>query len=132
MPAAQSLLKNANDLNISAAHWADHNWSAEWRTNSTRLRAFIPDVGSHTTGMPLPRLAWVRLNRLRTGVGRFRSNMHRWGVAPSAACECGVEEQTADHVILGCPIYRAPSGAHGLHVLDDDTTQWLLDTCPDI
>jgi len=78
--------------------------------------------------MTLPRRAWVRLNRLRTGVGRFRSCLYKWGMASFAACECGAE-QTVDHVVLHCPIHRPP---HGLTVLDDETTEWLLNTCPDI
>ena len=52
--------------------------------------------------------------------------------AVSAACECGAEEQTADHVILECPMYRAPNGSHGLLSVDDDTVTWLLEVCPDI
>ena len=82
--------------------------------------------------MDLIRLAWVRLNRLRTGVGHFRSLMHTWGLTPNAACEWGAEEQTADHVILECPMYRAPNGTHGLLSVDDDTVTWLLEECPDI
>jgi len=31
----------------------------------------------------------VLLNRLRTGVWRFRSCLHKWGMAPFALCECG-------------------------------------------
>jgi len=31
---------------------------------------FHPDTGTHFPGMTLPRRAWVRLDRLRTGVGR--------------------------------------------------------------
>ena len=60
--------------------------------------------------MSLTRTAWAKLNRLRTGVGRFCSSMHNWGVAFSAKCECGAGEQTADHIILTCPIHRAPQG----------------------
>jgi len=37
-------------------------------------------------------------NRLCTGVGRFRFCIHKWGMAPSAVCECGGEEQTGDTV----------------------------------
>jgi len=81
--------------------------------------------------MTLPRRAWVRLNRLRTGVGRFRSCLYKWGMASSAACECGAE-QTVEHVIVHCPIHRPPHGLHGLTVLDDETTEWLLITCPDV
>jgi len=82
-------------------------------------------------GMTLPRRAQVRLNRLRTGVGRFRSWLYKWRMASSAACECGAE-QTVDHVVLQCPIHRPPHGLHGLTVLDDETIEWLLNTCPEI
>jgi len=77
--------------------------------------------------MTLPRIAWVRLNRLRTDVGRFRSCLYERGMASSAACECGAE-QTVDHVVLNW----TPHGLHGLMVLDNETTEWLLNTCPDI
>jgi len=51
---------------------------------------------------------------------------------PSAACECGAEEQTVDQVVLQCPIYRTPHGVQGLAVLEDETIEWLLNTCPEI
>jgi len=53
-------------------------------------------------------------------------------MASSAACECGAEKQTVDHVVLQCPIHWPPHGLHGLTVLDDETTEWLLNTCPEI
>jgi len=37
------------------------------------------------------------------------------------ACECGVEEQAVDHVLLQCAFDRYPRGVHGLAVLDDET-----------
>jgi len=37
-----------------------------------------------------------------------------------------------DHVVLQCPIQRPPHGLHGLTVLDDETIEWLLNTCPEI
>ena len=73
-----------------------------------------------------------RFNHFRTGVGRFRSCLYKWGMAFSAACECGAEEQTADHVVLQSPIQRPPDGLHVLTVLDDGTTQWLLNSCLEI
>ena len=128
VPAAQLLLSEASNHNISVALWADYKWSAEWNSNTTKLRTFIPDAGSRTLGASLPRQAWVRLNRLRTGVGLFRSTAHRWGVVASPSCECGAEEQTADHIINNCNIFRPPRGEEGLRVLDDETKQWLLST----
>jgi len=130
VPAAQQLINFSDNNNIRAAQWANHQWNAEWEDYPTRLRTLIPDTGTYT--MTLPRRAWVRLNRLRTGVGRFRSCWYKWGMGSSAACECGEEEQTVDHAVLQCPIYRPPHGLHGLMVLDDETTEWLLNTCPEI
>ena len=95
--------------------------------NAFKLRGFVPETGARPVGMGLPRAAWVKLNRLRTGVGRFHSSMHKWGLAPSPNCECGASEQTADHVLTACPIHRAPHGARGLTVLDDETRCWLND-----
>jgi len=54
------------------------------------------------------------------------------GMAPSAACDCGTEEQIVDHVVLQCPIHRPPHGLHGLTVLDDGTIEWLLNACPEM
>ena len=88
-----------NTEGTCAEHWANHQWNAERADNPIGLRTFIPDTGTHPpSGMTLPRRAWVRLSRLRTGVGRFRSCLYKWGMASSAACECGAEEQTVDHV----------------------------------
>jgi len=50
----------------------------------------------------------------------------------SAACECGAEEQTVDHVVFQMFNPLAPHGLHGLTVLDDETTEWLLNICPEI
>jgi len=73
-----------------------------------------------------PQKSLVRFNRLRTSVGLFRSCLYKWGMTSSAACECGAEEQTVDHVVLQCPINRPPLGLHGMTALDDKTTEWLL------
>jgi len=100
VPAAQQLI-NFSD-NIRAVQWADRQWNAEWADNPTRLHTSIPDTGTHPPGMTLPRRAWIRLNHLRTSVGRFRSCLYKWGMASSAAYECGAE-QIVDPVVLHCP-----------------------------
>ena len=121
MPGARNLLDNLARLGIRASEWTNHKWETEYCENASRLRAFVPETGARPVGMGLPRAAWVKLNRLRTGVGRFHSSMHKWGLAPSPNCECGASEQTVDHVLTACPIHRAPHGARGLTVLDDET-----------
>jgi len=36
------------------------------------------------------------------------------------------------HVVLQCPIHQPPHWLHGLTVLNDETTKWLLNTFPEI
>jgi len=117
-------------LRTTKAVLAVFNLFKKWLENTTRLRTFIHDIGT-------PLLEWPRQEqrgsgRLRTGVGRLRSCLHKWGIAPSAACECGEVEQTVDHVVLHCPIHWSPCGAHGQTFLDDETIEWQLNTCPEI
>ena len=132
VPAARNLLDNLARLGIRASEWKNYKWNAEYCENASRFRAFVPRTGARPVGMGLPRAAWVKLNRLRTGVWRFHSSMHKWDLAPSPNCECGASEQTANHVITACPIHRAPHGARGLTVLDDETRCWLNNTTASI
>ena len=121
VPAVRNLLHNLARLGIRVSEWKNHKWKTEYCENVSRLRAFVPGTGARPVGMDLPRIIWVKLNRLWTGVGRFHSSMHKWGLAPSPNCECGASEQTADHVLTAFPIHRAPHGARSLTVLDDET-----------
>ena len=111
VPAARNLLDNLAGLGVRASEWTNHKWKAEYCENTFKLRVFVPGTGPRLVGMGLPPAAWVKLNRLRTGVGRFHSSMHRWGLAPSPNCECSASEETADHVLIACPIH----GARGLY-----------------
>ena len=89
------------------------------------LGVYIPRVSTRPIGMSLTRTAWFKLNCLRTGIERFGSSMHKWGLASSVKCECGASELTADYIILTCPTHRASRGIMGLTVLDDETRCWL-------
>ena len=103
VPAARSLLENLARLGIRASEWINHKCKTEYCKGAFRLRDFVRKIGARPVGMGLPRAAWVKLNRLRTGVGQFHSSMHKWGLALSSNCECGASEQTADHVLTACP-----------------------------
>ena len=121
VPAARNFSNNLARLGIRASEWTNHKWKTEYCENASRLCVFVPGTSSRPVGMGLPRAAWVKLNRLRTGVGQFHSSIHEWGLALSPNCECGASEQTADHVLTACLIHRAPHGARGWTVLDDET-----------
>ena len=123
--ATRNLLDNLARLGIRASEWKNYKWKTEYCENASRLRVFVPGTGARPVGISLPRAAWVKLNRLRTGIGRFHSSMHKWGLAHSPNYKCGAPEQTVEHVLTAFPIHRAPHGARGLTVLDDETRCWL-------
>ena len=108
VPAARKLLHNLSELGIRAAQWTKLTWDAGYSKITSALCVYNPKMSTNPIEMSLTRTASVKLNRLRTGVGRFDSSMHKWGLASSAKCKCGASEQTADSIILTCPIHRAP------------------------
>ena len=77
VPGAQNLLDNLARLGICASEWTNHKWKTEYCEGASRLCAFVPQTGARPVGMGLPRAAWVKLNRLWTGVGQFHSSMHK-------------------------------------------------------
>ena len=74
----------SNDARVAAA------WKQKWGApGPNRLHSDVPNPGEGVKGEDLNRKHWTTLNRLRTGVGRYRASMKKLGLADSAACECG-------------------------------------------
>jgi len=67
-------------------------------------RTFIP---FHPSGIALPRTAWVRLNHLRTGVGRLRSNLHKLDMAASGLVS--VAKMIKPLIMLSSNVHFKPS-----------------------
>ena len=82
VPAARNLLNNLARLDIRASEWTNYKWKAEYCEGASRLCVFVPGTAARPVEMGLPRAAWVKLNRLRTGVGQFHSSMHKGGLVP--------------------------------------------------
>jgi len=79
--------------------------------------------------MTLPRTAWVRLNCFHTNVGRFRTCLYNWGMASSAACECGdavkcgkLQIWPLNHKVLQSPSYLSSEVSCKLRVIIFDIT----------
>ena len=85
--------------NTNAPTWIHNTWKENWTKSITRIHSFVTDIEPLPTGHELSRLAWVRLNRLRIGVGRFGSLMYRWGLTTSSICDCGAQQQTPKHLL---------------------------------
>ena len=83
---ARNHLDNLARLGIRASEWTNQKWKTEYRAGASRLHVFVPGTGARLVEMSLPRAAWVKLNRLQTGVGRFHSSIHKWGLDPLPNC----------------------------------------------
>ena len=99
-------------------------WETRWDITRCRLKTFIHTPSNKPIGHDLARQSLVRLNRIRTGYGRFKSNMNRMGLSPSASCECGATDQTAQHIASECPLHSCDGD---LVVLDTAARNWLHD-----
>ena len=55
----------------------------------------------------LDRKSQTTIFRLRTGHCRLRKHMKRLGLADNANCECGLDEQTPEHILQTCPHQEA-------------------------
>jgi len=63
-------------------------------------------------------------NRLRTGQGPCRANLHKWGLAQSPSCDCG-QRQTMNHIVNTCPSIKFEGGLNLLHEADGKV--WMCD-----
>ena len=131
--SGKDLLSTALPNEIKA-DWIARMWSAEWQLSTSRLREYVVSPSKCCPGSDLPRQAWIKLNRLCTGLGHFNAGMWRWGLSKSPTCDCGADQQTANHIITECPLYCPPDGLHGLIDVDADaaTCEWLLSKFPEI
>ena len=110
---AQQLVSSVSPQD-TMKHWTRARWAESWASTTTRLNKFMPTPSHSGQGVGLSRRAWTRLNRLRTGVGRFGANMLRWGLSTSDCCDCGAE-QTADPIIVdSVPSTARPRGSMDL------------------
>ena len=58
---------------------------------------------------------WKCLNRIRSGAGRAKATLCKWGYLNDndAVCDCGTEPQTMQH-LLSCPLLEQPCTAADL------------------
>lgn len=109
----------------------DVTWRDIWENSAIPNRELLNDPTQKPPGFNLPRKAWTALNRFRTGMGRCKYLMHRWGLAESESCDCG-EIQTMQHIVAECPQYHFDGGLEGLNACTDGATSWLRDLRLDI
>ena len=59
-----------------------------WEDQNTRLKRFINTVSNHPPGYKLERPFYCKLNRIRSGAGRFNAKMRQLGNRDDPMCAC--------------------------------------------
>lgn len=73
---------------------------------------------------------WKCLNRIRSGVGRAKATLAKWGYLNDGdvVCDCGIEPQTMQHLLI-CPLLEQPCTASDLAEFNEKGQQcvqlWL-------
>lgn len=80
---------------------------------------------SNTKEFFLPRKVWSNLNRLRTRHGKCNDLLFKWRFTSDPSCECGARNQTTDHLLWDCPIYKYTGDTEDIIRLTDDAIEWL-------
>ena len=106
LKSRHSFLHSVEPLDGSAHSRRLTLWSSHLQTTPHKLsfspKESLPPGSSETWP------TWSSLNRLRTGTGRCKSLMHKWGFNEDGqtTCECG-DEQTMNHLLV-CPCLPQP------------------------
>ena len=67
--------------------WIAATWKQELEASGhTRVHRYVSDPGEGVKGEDLSRKQWTTLNRLRTGVGRYKASMKKWVWASGGQC----------------------------------------------
>ena len=121
-----------SDNNISTALWTDQRWNAEWLKRTKRLRWFIPALAPTL-------LEWPCQEQRGSGLTTFAPVSD----VPAPACTNGawsllwlanVAQKNRPPTMLSfnLQVHGPPHGMLGMTALDDETIEWLLNTCPEI
>jgi len=88
------------DNNIHAARWVDQQWNAECLDNTVCETPYFYPRHQHPHVMTLPRTSWIQLNRLRTGVGSFRSCLHKWDIVTDICIALNVWGKHKENMVI--------------------------------
>jgi len=126
-------ITNPPALRLSSRHplWTDMvpqdiitRWREDWESALVVNHSLVCDPAIRQPGFALRRRQWCLLNRFRTGQGRCRACLKRWGQATSDLCDCG-EIQTMSHIVDACPLTKFEGGLQALHKADEAAAEWL-------
>jgi hypothetical protein len=88
----------------------NHQWTSDKRPPAMHLRRIIMKDGNQygpTLYNKIPsRNLCAKTIQLRTGHCGLNKYLCRFGIIDSPVCECGSGQETVEHFLLECPLYR--------------------------
>ena len=128
-PPDQSLVRKppyllAKELMITPYNIKER-WKDSWDNSSIQNDFLIDDPCLKLPGFNLPRKTWCQLNRLRTGYGKSASTLFKWGAIDHPSCDCGVQNQTINHISQECPIRRFEGTLEDINQCTDEAISWI-------
>ena len=103
LKSRKSFMRTVTPLDSSASSSRLGLWTDSLTDVPASVKMGLEVAESLPVGSGEDWLCWRALNRLRTGVGRAKTVMRRWGYlddAQSVDCDCG-EPQTMTHLLAG-------------------------------
>ena len=119
LKSRRSFLSHVQPLVQPKAETNMERWIDKLNSNPPSVDMRIQPSESLPPGSGAPRPTWKTLNRLRSGVGRTRANLIKWGYhTGNPLCNCGTETQTMEH-LLQCPLLKTPCSLDDLSTFND-------------
>ncbi|KAJ6633098.1 hypothetical protein Bhyg_15652 [Pseudolycoriella hygida] len=102
-------------------------WSHLWTSRQVTNWSLVEDPSSKVAGFELKRRSWCQLNRIRTNHGRCNATLHKWNNSISPDCDCGLGEQTINHIVNECLKRKLAGGMRELIQVTDNAAKWLAE-----
>ena len=119
LKSRRSFLSHVQPLVQLKAKTNMERWIDKLKSKPPSVDMGIQPSESLPSGSNAPWPTWKTLNRLRSGVGRTRANLIKWGYhTGDPSCNCGTETQTMEH-LLQCPLLKTPCSCEDLSTFND-------------
>ena len=118
LKSRRSFLSHVQPLTTSQEETRFQLWKKRLENNSPPTDMGIPSSEALPPVSEAPQIQWKTLNHMRTGTGRSKAAMARWGYETGqTTCECREEDHTMLHC-LGCPLLSIQCSSKDLAVFN--------------
>ena len=119
LKSRRSFLSHVQPLVQPKAETNMERWIDELKSNPPTVDMVIQPSESLPSESNAPWPTWKTLNRHRSGVGRSKANLIKWGYHTGGpSCNCGTEAQIMEH-LLQCPLLKTPCSRDDLSIFNN-------------